>query len=57
MKPVEDLIISIPEARQQLGEVADSLSDEEVRVLVIAMDDLATLLIGMFKVQKSTQAD
>jgi hypothetical protein len=57
MSQAADLIISIPDARRHLGDVADSLSDEEVRVLVIAMDELAGLLIGMFKVQKSTQAD
>ena len=57
MKKADDLIVSVSDARGILGKAATSLSDEEVRIIITVMDQMAVLLVDMYKVQKSTQSD
>lgn len=50
-----ELVIDIPRARFLLGEHGEALTDEQIRRLILHMDDLAKLIIEMHKVQKSNQ--
>ncbi len=52
MKEPESQIVSVTEARVLLGDAAAKLSDQEVRILIVSMDELAILLVEILKVQR-----
>jgi hypothetical protein len=53
----EDLLLAMPikYARILLGDEAKGMNDREVAILIKCLDELALLMVDMYKVQKSTQ--
>jgi hypothetical protein len=48
-------LVTVPEARRLLGEIAKGLSDADIEKEIIEMDRLASLVIEMYRVPKSNE--
>lgn len=46
------MLMTVAEARQQLGDVAESMTDEEVERIMIDLEALARLCLDMYRESK-----